>query len=736
MTSRVLAELEALESPRKPIETPQFTSGKGFFPAPEHPAMDDLFDEPQNLLDFDAKVPVLSSDVVQLSGLGVSLDSLKDLHLQVECTPAHPSLSALRATAESAISQIKTRYLELEAELLPLLGPEEQELMQLTKPLVLMEAQGREDEEEVQEMKAKVNELRREVEEMREKVVREQEVIAAIAGEKLELTAGERNIVDFVVEEWERREKELRNDQEIDKNRLEEGLREEIRQELTSEYEEKLRKRLNQQPTKRPSDELQELRRQIADLEAFRENVEVEFEVRLATAKEMWRQEMTALALEDHEKALARHYELQLAQRTQEIQAQSKAEVAQVSAQFRREAQEAISVHLQRLADDSVKRTESQKQLLREECLNELRSEREMKLAEALTARLTVQIDKELKLTLTPKIEKELKTTLEEKLRMEVRKEFEDIFETRRNQMEMELKSKLKHATERVEGRFEEEVSRLVTEKTAKIEKELKVKYKTKLDREIKLAKEQALEEYKEKQTADIEEIRREKTEIARLKAALNVQMRKKGMERKEETEKIRKMEMELERKGREIEFKAGKISESQENRPKMSENSLKSRESRIFSPEKPQVFPKISPEKAEMAPISFIPRPVSPPEASETAVAVEEQPRFLPRYDSEDLVKQLIAKNLEEAQREAVNLLQLTEKPPIVTSQYYPKETVVQSVPGYYVREQSEAISKADSSKQVYYRSKEEGRKDTAAHTPTARQQLYQELLRDKLKR
>jgi hypothetical protein len=770
MTARMLEELEALESPREPLDTPQFTGGRGFFGGLGKSGIEDLMEEePPNPSELDVKEssqPHIHSGVVRLTGLGIHPEDLSDLDqfgLQVDqnASPrSSPSLETLRSIAESAILLIKSRYLQAEVDLLQQLSPEEQELMQLTKPAVLMETRS-EEMEDLEEIKGKwtddVKALREEVEQLRGRVagtgeVSVQEVMEGVRGERdlSQLDESAAVIVEAVQQEWEMRETALRSQYEEEKRSLEKGqirsessLKEQIHRELSIEYEEKLRKRLSQLPQKRPSEEIADLRRQISELEAFKSNVELDFEVRLATEKEAWKQEISSFALAERQEALEQAFEVRLAQRTREIQDQAKAEVAELAGQFRKEAQEAISLHLQRLAEDSDKRGEAGKQQMREECLKEIRSEREMKLAEALAARLTVQLDKELRRDLAPKIEKELRTAIEEQLRAQIRREFEDIFETRRNQLESELKSKLKNATERVEGRFEDEIARLMQEKTLKLEKDMKIRYKTKLEREIRQAQAQVLEEYKAKQTADMEEIRREKAEISRLKAALNVQMRKLGSEKKEETERVRKMELELEKKGRELSYQLGRAQEGAESSRQRQNTPPKPRESRI-SPEKFENIREIdpfSPEKADIMPIKTLPRPISPPKQARSAAIPEEEPRFLPRYDSEDLVKQLISRNLEEAQREAVSLLQQTEKPPLITSPYYPKDpSSAPSAPSlsYYPKEKADLVGKSQGNAPVYYRSREETRKEAGKETSqpqSARHQLYQELLKERLK-
>ena len=198
-------------------------------------------------------------------------------------------------------------------------------------------------------------------------------------------------------------------------------------------------------------------------------------------------------------------------------------------------------------------------------------------------------------------------------------------------------------------------------------------------------------------------------------------------------------MELELEKKGKELNYQLGRVQEVGENSRKGQNTPPRQRESRI-SPEKIDTLPvnrPFSPEKVEIMPIRTLPRPISPPRQAPAAVTTEEEPRFLPRYDSQDLVKQLISRNLEEAQREAVSLLQQTEKPPLVTSPYYPKDPPPAPALSYYPRELAEAGGKQQGNPAVYYRSKEEVRKEAGKETgpQSARHQLYQELLKERLK-
>ena len=715
-----------------------------------------------------------AGEVVRVGALRLepeTMGAIEELGLQVDdyLSPddeLEPRLEIekLRALSEEAIKQIRDRYLQLESSLISRLSPEEQSMMQMTRPECLQEftSSGFKERDDAmygsvdsfeelknveKRMASEVKVLRDEVERLRKRVADSEgtslrtSLTGSLNGqvlvnllksvqpddsETLEKCSGvilETLENDFLAREIEIR-REMEEQFEAEKQQIKESYEEqvakaieearvqateahqskggkkpraddlqslresiylEVEDRLKQEYEEKLRKRLAQLAPKPRPDDYSELRERLRELETFKANQEVEFELRLASEKEAWKRELASLSLDDYRRELQKDFDHRLAQRTQEVQEQSKSEVGQLTAQFRAEAQDAISRHLQRLAEESERRTEAMKGMLREECLRELRSEREMKLSEALAARISVQLDKELRKDLTPKVEKELRTVMEEQLRMQLRKEFEDIYETRKGQMEQEMKQKLRMAQSRVEGKYEGDVNRLLQERTSKIEKELKIKYKTKLERIQKQTEEGVQQEYKQKHEEEMVELRREKSEVARLRSALNVQLKKANVERREELDRIRKQEVELDRKTKELNLQLSRV-QIQEGLGPATETPIKSvRASQTPMKKDSSVSPigkgkesKLSPQKytVDSELIGSLPRPLSPPQLSRQSPPSSERnndpaydppQRLLPHYDSQDLVKQLISKNLEDAQREALTLLQQTEKPPIL---------------------------------------------------------------------
>ena len=579
------------------------------------------------------------------------------------------------------------------------------------------------------DLQAREMQVRREAEERFEG---EKEALKEVFEEQITRAVEETR--EQVSEYWQARAKKARPE---DVEKLRESLYMEIEGKLQREYEEKLKKRISQLAPKSKIEDSSELRERLNQFEAYKANQEVEFELRLAAEKEAWRQEITSLGLEDRRIDLQRDFDRRLAQRTAEIQEQSKAEVTQLTQQFRSEAQAAISQHLQRLSEETDRKAEGLKAAVREDCLKELRSEREMRLSEALAARLSAQLEKDLRRDLAPRIERELRVNLEDLLRTQLRAEFEEVYETRKKELEGDMRSKLRAAQERVEGRFEGDVSRLMHEKTAKVEKELRIKYKSKLERQQKQLEAVLKQEYELRLEEEKAELLREKNEVARLKSALNVQLKKASTERKEELDKIRKQEAELERKSKELSYQVTRL-QIQEGitstpEPKRPPQSSATRLDRSHSPLSRPRESRISPQKytGESELMSSLPRPLSPPQLSRQSPQSSERntdkeqeygQRLVPRYDSQDLVRALISKNLEEAQKEAVKTLQSTEKPPSLSSSYYPRDF-----------EPAQTI-KQPAPSSLYYRSKEsELRREGGETRPkSARHLLYQDLLKD----
>ena len=582
------------------------------------------------------------------------------------------------------------------------------------------------------DLQAREMQIRREAEERFEE---EREAMKEAYEEQITRAVEETR--EQISEYWQAKAKKAKPE---DIEKLRENLYVEIEGKLQREYEEKLKKRISQLAPKSKIEDSSssELRERVQQLEAYKANQEVDFELRLAAEKEAWKQEITSIALEDRRIDLQREFDRKLAQRTAEIQDQSKAEVTELTQQFRSEAQVAIAQHLQRLSEETERKAEGMKSALREECLKELRSEREMRLSEALAARLSSQLEKDLRRDLTPRIERELRVNLEDTLRTQLRAEFEEVYETRKRELDAEMRTKLRAAQEKVEGRFEDDISRLLQEKTAKIEKDLRIKYKSKLERQQKQLETTLKQDFEQRLEEEKAELLRERNEVARLKSALNVQLKKFSTERKDELDKIRKQEAELERKSKELSYQVTRlqihegISATPE--PKRPPQSSVTRPDRSHSPLIRQRESRISPQKytGESELMSSLPRPLSPPQLSRTSPQSSERnddkeqefsQRLVPRYDSQDLVKALISKNLEEAQKEAVKTLQSTEKPPSISSSYYPRDFE----PAQTIKQPAPAS--------LYYRSKESDLRREGGSEPrpkSARHLLYQDLLKD----
>lgn len=825
MTSRHLHEVEEADSPRRePITTPQFTSSQDFFKRRQDTALEDLLESPPRPVTFRPtdKHEYSLKPVVRVGPLNLdpeSVTAIEELGLQVEDESLEPDdqleprleIEKLRALAEEAIQQIKSKYSSLEADLMNRLTPDEQEMIHLTRPECLKDnpplsarnagLYGSADSfEEMRyaetRMAGEIKVLRDELDRLRKRLSESEgpsnraSMTGSLTGPTLlsilksvqpqpdadKLERCTEVILDTVEKDKQSLEMQLRREiesrfeadrkamkenfeEEIAKaveetriqaneywqgrmkkgktediEKIKENLYVEIEAKLQKEYEEKLKRRVSQMTGNRgKGEELSELREKLQQLEEYRANQEIEFELRLASEKEAWKEEITSIGLSDYRLELQRDFDRKLSLRTSEIQQDSKAEVAQLTQQFRREAQDAITQHLQRLNEETERKTESMKSVLREECMKELRSEREMRLSEAIAAKLTGQIDKDLRRELTPRVERELRSSLEQKLRLELQKEFEEVYEARKNQLEVEMKSRLRAAQERAEGRFEDDVNRLLQEKTAKIEKEMRIKYKSKLERQQKQLEAGLKLELSQKLEEEKAELMREKNEVARLKSALNVQIKKTSMDRKEEIDRIRRQEADLERKSKELSYQMTKmqIQEGISATPELKRqvHSTVSRGERSVTPLPRPRESRISPQKytADSELISSLPRPLSPPQLSRQSPQSSErnndkEQRLVPRYDSQDIVRALISKNLEEAQKEAVKTLQNTEKQSSSGVSYYPKEF-----------EPTQTI-KQPSVSELYYRSKdsEYRREEEPSRFPTARHQLYQELLKE----
>lgn len=451
-----------------------------------------------------------------------------------------------------------------------------------------------------------------------------------------------------------------------------EELLEKEKEELAEELEGKIREKyelLLQQEMNSTSGLDFETERQI------REEMEYAFQQRLRDEKQAWEAEIEANIM--HE--LRKKSDFSLKQKIEAIEERVKNEATQEInnkiSEIKKQADEKISKYL---ADSQKDDIEALRQTFKDEYKQKLRSEQDSTLKAYLDPKQKMLIEQELRKELAEKLEKEIYEEAEQNLRAKVKNELADLYKNRQKKLRQDMKNKLKHAEEKLNEQCKSEIEQQVAEIIVKREKELMSDYKKQLERNKKEIEAQLTKEFEAKYLKERESLNDELTEITKNKALLTAQLKSVKQQKKEELSRIKKQREEIHEKLQEL---AQPVLEVKPTPPPV--------KSHIFSNEdldehyhenKTAISPIPANESVEKVKASSyfqhepvvveqVTRKIPSPAVQERVEIEPTRRRLLPKYNTQDLLNQILSQNNEEI-RKAHKSLEDTQEPPI----YYRK--------------------------------------------------------------
>ncbi|CAG9335552.1 unnamed protein product [Blepharisma stoltei] len=432
-------------------------------------------------------------------------------------------------------------------------------------------------------------------------------------------------------------------------------LKAEIEVSLRNEYEIMLNQRVEaaKKETQDPNDFLTDLRREM----------EEKFQQRLVIEKNEWKEEIQSIILPEIRSKLEPSLKEKLAEVESKVKQDADVEIKGKVEIIKKEAEERIKNYIQKVAQRDY---ESLKEKIKEDMKKALRKEQESKLQTALDAEVKLQIEREIRKELTLQMESQVYEEVESRVKEEIRNELIDLYKNRQKQIRHELNAKLKAAQEKYTIQQKKEVAKQVAGMLEKREKEIKNNLRKKLERDKKEIEAELAKEYEGNQSYQRVKTTKELTEISKTKAQLIVQIKKVKQEKKEELNMIRKQREELEQKIKDLE----QIQEKNffQNKTPMSQRST------IFQPE---IVNEVQAQDIETPNENAIPHEnIDPPR-------MQSQRKLLSHYNSQDLLNQIISKNMQETQ-DAYRLLEETKDPP----SYYRRslnESPADTPPIYY---------------------------------------------------
>jgi hypothetical protein len=477
---------------------------------------------------------------------------------------------------------------------------------------------------------------------------------------------------------WESRAQELedkikaledtkpKSAKEIDQKYQEyyEELLEKEKEELAEELEGKIREKyenLLQQELNNSNGLDYETQNQI------KEEMEYAFQQRLRDEKQAWQAEVEANFMHELRKKSEFSLKNQIEAVEEMVKKDATDEINRKISEIKKEADEKITRYI---ADSQKKDIEAAKQVFKAEYKQKLKLDQENTLKSLLDPKVKLQIEQELRKELTEKLEKEIYEECETNLKSKVRAELSDLYKNRQKQLRLEMKNKLKHAEERLTDQYKAEIEQQVNDIIARREKELIIDYKKQLERNKREIEAHLTKEFEAKHFKEREALNDELAEITKTKALLMAQLKTVKLQKKDELDRIKKQREEINEKIQEL----GHTERNPEIKqtPHPTKPSLFSDCEDFDTNEKLHVFnfesdsmdklKKNSPFLIENQE-SNLDKPPSPifPDKIET-----EQPkrRLLPKYNTQDLLNQILSQNTEETKK-AYKLLEETQEPP-----------------------------------------------------------------------
>lgn len=458
---------------------------------------------------------------------------------------------------------------------------------------------------------------------------------------------------------------------------------------LESEYEHKVK---NLTPRKDFSIKNSKLTQK--DIEKFREQQEIEFEIKLYSEKEMWKRELMPFMIEECRNVVKLEQETVLIQKEKEIRLQAAGEIDDLMQRVKRDSDRVIKIEHQKLDEAEKQREIGFFEKIKEEALDELKKEQDFRLKEALTHKLKERLEKDIKSELEGRILMEVKLRKEDQFKAEISKELAVEFENFERKIKNDTIEKIFKVEQDFAVTHNQKVLEEVERRLTRREKELNIDYMKKLEKMRNNINQEYGSLQSQQANTSKELLDQEKTEVSRLRAKLNVVLQRVKESRKAEIVKLKNQEEMLERKLREIQnaqrYTEEHVSRSVGNAYKMMTN----RSYKTNSPEKEGLSIVYSPRWGDPDEelVRTLPKPLLPPsllntqalELSKSPEKLLNSPRKLLNYsNSQDLVSELILKNLEEAKQQAWALLNDTEAPPVFhISQSEPKLQIINKKP------------------------------------------------------
>ncbi|CAG9332806.1 unnamed protein product [Blepharisma stoltei] len=466
-------------------------------------------------------------------------------------------------------------------------------------------------------------------------------------------------------------------DQQL-KDKIEEEvdrLHREIDKTLKVEYDNLFKKRVSQ-THKRTSSKLKQ-----SDIDKFKEQLEIEFEVKLYSEKELWKRELMPLMIDECRNKAKLDIESSLYEEEIKLREEAKFEMEELIEEVKKESENVVLLRIKKIDDDEKQREIDYIENLQVEAQEELRKEQDFRLKEALTAKLRERLEKEIRHELEGRIEMEVKLRKEDQFRQELLDEIEFDYEQAVVRLKTDIQNKILNLEEEFAVNHNHIVLEEVEKKLLRREKELNIDYMKKLEKMKKKLSDE-FEEAQSKQAANSAQLlEQEKAEVARLRSQLNVLLSKVKESRKNEIASLKSQEEMLEKKLREIQY-AQQCKEESLGRQMLSSGSEKILGnisiSRQQSPPKETASMLYSPKwgSQDQDIVRSLPKPLLPPSLLSTlahespkklnTIEPPSSSRKLLKYSSaKELVSELILKNLEEAKQQAWALLEETESPP-----------------------------------------------------------------------
>lgn len=465
-----------------------------------------------------------------------------------------------------------------------------------------------------------------------------------------------------------------------------------IGEKLRPEYENKLQQKLallsnRKSSVKKPSRD---------EIEKIRGNFEVDSEIRMYTEKEEWKKEYMPSLIEEARYMVKVEHDQRVGKRTADLRNQAKAEIQDLFENLKKDSELAIKQKFREIDESESAREKETLERIRAECYDELRKDQDFRLRSALTDKLREQLEKEVRNELIRRIEMELRLRKEDEIREEVKISIEQEHEDIRKKFESEIRGKIQNLEEEFESNHNHLCVQEVDSKLERREKELKIDYMRKLEK-LKDSSQKEFSDYQNQQSKKSKQLlSQEKSEVARLRSKLNVMLKKLTENRKSELQRLQSQEEVLDKKMREIQYfqqfkdeQPSRITCIKEERSRGSSKSPMASKQRSKSPFREQVSvisPKFPHPGIEL--IRSLPKPLPPPtltnfktipqgtlsnynNTSEKSTYQERsrspERKLLGKYNSRELISDLIMKNLEDAKQQAWTLLKETEHPPLI---------------------------------------------------------------------